>query len=164
MCVWHLYTTRHIVLQGSKRSSTLLFDNVAPRVAVAAPAALSRCLAHRPIVTNNLSRENCWFSQFCSHNCTHWMEHVCVCVCVRACKGRLGPRSKKHDLYHAHCTEERRSMVMILMTAQDESKLCKFSALWRMVYSGMLRRAALVRTDVSEELSASFIRVTRSVN
>jgi hypothetical protein len=30
-----------------------------------------------------------------------------------------------------------------------------------MVSSGMLRRAALVRTDVSEELSASFIRVTR---
>jgi hypothetical protein len=29
-----------------------------------------------------------------------------------------------------------------------------------MVSSGILRRAALVRTDVSEELSASFIRVT----
>jgi hypothetical protein len=27
--------------------------------------------------------------------------------------------------------------------------------------SGMLRRVALVRTDVSEELSASIIRVTR---
>jgi hypothetical protein len=27
--------------------------------------------------------------------------------------------------------------------------------------SGMLRRVALLRTDVSEELSASFIRVTR---
>jgi hypothetical protein len=27
--------------------------------------------------------------------------------------------------------------------------------------SGMLRRVALVRTDISEELSASFIRVTR---
>jgi hypothetical protein len=27
--------------------------------------------------------------------------------------------------------------------------------------SGMLRRVALVRTDVSQELSASFIRVTR---
>jgi hypothetical protein len=27
--------------------------------------------------------------------------------------------------------------------------------------SGMLRHVALVRTDVSEELSASFIRVTR---
>jgi hypothetical protein len=30
-----------------------------------------------------------------------------------------------------------------------------------MVYSGMLRRVALVTTDVSEELRASFIRVTR---
>jgi hypothetical protein len=30
-----------------------------------------------------------------------------------------------------------------------------------MVSSGMLRRVVLVRTDVSEELSASFIKVTR---
>jgi hypothetical protein len=30
-----------------------------------------------------------------------------------------------------------------------------------MVSSAMLRRVALVRTDVSEELSASFIRVTK---
>jgi hypothetical protein len=30
-----------------------------------------------------------------------------------------------------------------------------------MASSGMLRRVALVTTDVSEELSASFIRVTR---
>jgi hypothetical protein len=30
-----------------------------------------------------------------------------------------------------------------------------------MVSSGMLRRVARVRTDVSEELNASFIRVTR---
>jgi hypothetical protein len=30
-----------------------------------------------------------------------------------------------------------------------------------MVSSGMLRRVAPVRADVSEELSASFIRVTR---
>jgi hypothetical protein len=29
------------------------------------------------------------------------------------------------------------------------------------VFSGMLRRVALVRTDVSEDPSASFIRVTR---
>jgi hypothetical protein len=31
----------------------------------------------------------------------------------------------------------------------------------RVVFSGMLRRVALVRTDVSKELSASFIMVTR---
>jgi hypothetical protein len=30
-----------------------------------------------------------------------------------------------------------------------------------MSYSGMLRRVALVKTDVSEDLSASIIRVTR---
>jgi hypothetical protein len=30
-----------------------------------------------------------------------------------------------------------------------------------MASSGMLRRVALVRTNVSEELSATFIRVTR---
>jgi hypothetical protein len=33
--------------------------------------------------------------------------------------------------------------------------------IWKIVSSGMLGRVALVRTDVSEELSASFIRVTR---
>jgi DNA-binding TFAR19-related protein (PDSD5 family) len=30
-----------------------------------------------------------------------------------------------------------------------------------MTSSGMLRRVALVRTDISEELSASFIKMTR---
>jgi hypothetical protein len=30
-----------------------------------------------------------------------------------------------------------------------------------MVFSGMLRLVALLRTDISKELSASFIRVTR---
>jgi hypothetical protein len=33
-----------------------------------------------------------------------------------------------------------------------------------MVSSGMLRRVARVRTDVSEELSASFIRVKEKMN
>jgi hypothetical protein len=34
-------------------------------------------------------------------------------------------------------------------------------AAWRMVSYGMLRRVALIRTDVSEELSASIIKMTR---
>jgi hypothetical protein len=33
--------------------------------------------------------------------------------------------------------------------------------LWRMASSGMLRYMAVVRTDVSEEISTSIIRVTR---
>jgi hypothetical protein len=37
----------------------------------------------------------------------------------------------------------------------------KLSDWCRIAFSGMLRRVALVRTDLSEELSASFIRVTR---
>jgi hypothetical protein len=39
----------------------------------------------------------------------------------------------------------------------------KWEISWRMASSGMLHRVALVRTVVSEELSASFIRVTRIV-
>jgi hypothetical protein len=37
----------------------------------------------------------------------------------------------------------------------------KYVDKWRMASSGMLHRVALVRTEVSEELNASFIRVTR---
>jgi hypothetical protein len=40
-------------------------------------------------------------------------------------------------------------------------RLCKIWDFHWMTSSGMLRHVALVRTDVSEELSASFIRVTR---
>jgi hypothetical protein len=47
--------------------------------------------------------------------------------------------------------------VPIANNLQDHIKLC----IRGMASSGMLRYVALVRTDVSEELSASFIRVTR---
>jgi hypothetical protein len=47
---------------------------------------------------------------------------------------------------HSHCLENLKSDI---------------EALRRIASSGMLRRVALVGTDVSEELSASFIRVTR---
>jgi hypothetical protein len=41
---------------------------------------------------------------------------------------------------------------------------CKLQMCLRMVSSGLLRRVALVRTDVSEEPGASFIRVTKIKN
>jgi hypothetical protein len=44
---------------------------------------------------------------------------------------------------------------------QYETAECKHSSLRRMQSSGTLRCVALVRTGVSEKLSASFIRVTR---
>jgi hypothetical protein len=43
----------------------------------------------------------------------------------------------------------------------SECHTCSLVLARRMASSGMLRRMALVRTDVSEELTASFFRVTR---
>jgi hypothetical protein len=53
----------------------------------------------------------------------------------------------------------RRVALVIMSKAQLDSTFQQHIS--RMPSSGMLRRVALVRTDVSEELSASFIRVTR---
>jgi hypothetical protein len=47
---------------------------------------------------------------------------------------------------------------MGLVRLEDSGKLKNIR---RIASSGLLRRVALVRTDVSEELNASFIRVTR---
>jgi hypothetical protein len=46
-------------------------------------------------------------------------------------------------------------------TSHNLDPLYGYNSGRRMASSGMLRRVALVRIDVSEELSASFIRVTR---
>jgi hypothetical protein len=43
----------------------------------------------------------------------------------------------------------------------SSTALNMYIAVGRIASSGMLRHVALVRTDVSEELSASYIRVTR---
>jgi hypothetical protein len=55
-----------------------------------------------------------------------------------------------------------RSSITELKTGSYFSIFPKQLLLWRIVSSGMLRRVARIKTDVSEELSASLIRVTRS--
>jgi hypothetical protein len=58
-----------------------------------------------------------------------------------------------------HVSEKLMQKISTKQAADDLR--CSRRWLWRMASSGMLRRVALVRTDVSEEASASFIRVTR---
>jgi hypothetical protein len=47
------------------------------------------------------------------------------------------------------------------VTYKDVDSDWKLDLFRRMAFSGILRRVALVRTDVSEELSAPIVRVTR---
>jgi hypothetical protein len=64
------------------------------------------------------------------------------------------------------CIQDKQAEDFLSMLAcPADYALCNYCEIlvsqWRMASSGMLRRVALVRTDVSEELSASFIRATR---
>jgi hypothetical protein len=69
---------------------------------------------------------------------------------VTQCSGRGRGRGR------GHCCRHSRLTTLHVRSAELQSNS------WRMASSEMLRRVALVRTDVSEELSASFIRVTRN--
>jgi hypothetical protein len=57
-------------------------------------------------------------------------------------------------------------IIFILISIYKQSMILLrtevFTAVLRMASSEMIRRVALVRTDLSEEISASIIRVTRS--
>jgi hypothetical protein len=57
------------------------------------------------------------------------------------------------------CPVRRRAWQSLNATVFQDAFIQK--VILSMASSGMLRRVALVKTDVSEELSASFIRVTR---
>jgi hypothetical protein len=52
-------------------------------------------------------------------------------------------------------------LTLVAVVCQGRSNVIERELARRMVSSGMLRRVALDRTGVSEELSASFIGVTR---
>jgi hypothetical protein len=56
------------------------------------------------------------------------------------------------------------SLLRGTLCLRSDTAFYKVSVFRRMVSSGLLRRVALVRTDVSEEPGASFIGVTKSVN
>jgi hypothetical protein len=62
---------------------------------------------------------------------------------------KLGTRKKWLNL-------EQNNFLLLDLLTKTSMKMVR-----RMVSSGLLRRVALVRTDVSKELSASIIKVTR---
>jgi hypothetical protein len=67
------------------------------------------------------------------------------------------------ELGQLHCPKARIGKPGGSVTSRNCTQVCLcMKQLWgRMASSGMLRRVALVRTDISEELSASIIRVLR---
>jgi hypothetical protein len=89
------------------------------------------------------------------------VSEECIVSIIRATRiGELGTTSAVTNNVFL------RSVLQLLVTANVvPSSLILFTLMMleakRMMSSGMLRRVAHVRTDVSEDLSASFIRVTR---
>jgi hypothetical protein len=68
-----------------------------------------------------------------------------------------------HPWYEEEEEEEREPPLMELIKywKEDHPHTRRHPLRWRMVSSGLLRRVAVVRTDVSEEPGASFITVTK---
>jgi hypothetical protein len=104
-------------------------------------------------------------SLFINHRCLVHM-HLAVFCATHILVGRFfGKGNSACHRNHRHCLSPRFTPRHFVQGSNIslECKIWVFSRrrLWRMVSSGMLRRVALVRTDVLEELSASFIRVTR---
>jgi hypothetical protein len=96
-------------------------------------------------------------SGYCGHDRSYW---ACAVSCVRS-----SPDSPQHS---DSVVFSNTSLVLILFlfcacakSSSSTNTGYNESYLWRMLSSGLLRRVAHVRTDVTEERSASIIRVTR---
>jgi hypothetical protein len=89
--------------------------------------------------------------------------------------GRHGEKPETNCLRHSLVVpQERRQIstyhirpvvscyvIQVIWRSMKGNKIYAITYILRVVSSGMLRRVAFVRTNVSEELSASFIRLTR---
>jgi hypothetical protein len=104
---------------------------------------------------------DCWIKR-------KWLWPIEVISRHGGLKNRLGSVSTEtwpHHILNA-CLEKpalwRSSNILCSYNNKmDQRIFMNVSSPWRMASYGMLRRVALVRTDVSEEHSVSFIRVTR---
>jgi hypothetical protein len=94
----------------------------------------------------------CLLSQS-SHDCIFHSSHVMNWHSIDAARTTVNWRENLH-------MAARDLDKFQIIISQTYTK-CGALSTWRMVSCGMLRRVALERTDVSKELSASFIRVTR---
>jgi hypothetical protein len=74
-------------------------------------------------------------------------------------RGQMYLKRQKGDILLAENTTENKLALTVDMHILQT--VAKNLQTWRMASSGMLRCAALLKTDVSEEHSASFIRLTR---
>jgi hypothetical protein len=95
------------------------------------------------------------------YNC-HISGSVIIMLCCNNEVSNFQSRFTKHEIEERR---RRRRMWELLFAVLKIIIQCWWTSqhllLRRMVSSGLLRRVALVRTDVSEESGASFIRVTK---
>jgi hypothetical protein len=99
--------------------------------------------------------------------CTHFNKRVICMYTLRASRSWLRLRSWLQRWRHYMATPSGPQLYLTRTAGLTEwlnwlmISTPNLHDAWRMEYSGMLRRVALVRTDVPDELSASIIRVTR---
>jgi hypothetical protein len=116
------------------------------------------CLLCRNIWTGIPTNNCCFWRSFARKvwisSCSH--KHIPLMCNILNSFGLNIKMARLPLQFHIHA-------VAVLSNKENFVRL-KFSqqSLWRMLFPGMLRRVALLRTDISEECRASIIRVTRT--